>query len=120
MKAPLPAGTEEGEILAIIGTGLLVPVTLNTWALEVPPPGPGFVTVTLKEPELLISDAGMNAVSCVEEMKVVDLADPLKLTLDPELKLLPFTVNVNAPLPAVIDDGLIELTVGFTLYTVNV
>jgi len=47
VKIASPAFLDVGEILVVAGTGLL---TVNTCALEVPPPGVGFVTVMLKVP----------------------------------------------------------------------
>ena len=43
VKAGPPAVALLGEIELIAGTGLL---TVNVFAPDVPPPGPGFVTVT--------------------------------------------------------------------------
>jgi hypothetical protein len=39
-------------------------------------------------------------------------AEPFQKTVAPETKLVPFTVKVNEPLPAVVELGLIEVVVG--------
>ena len=54
-------------------TGLIV----NDRVAEVPPPGAGFVTVTVAVPAVAISAAVIAAVSCVAFTKVVVLAAPL-------------------------------------------
>ena len=43
---------------------------------------------------------------------------PFHLTTDDEMKLLPFTVNVNEVPPAVADEGLNELATGTGLLTI--
>ena len=121
VKLPLPAVTDDGKILPKNGNGLTpVPVTINVCTLEVPPPGPGLETVTLNVPELITSAAVMVAVTRLEETYAVDLALPLKFTVEPGIKLAPSTVNINAILPEAIDDGLMKLTLGNTFATVNV
>ena len=61
---------------------------------------------------MVISEAGMLAVSCVAETKVVVRAVPLKLTLEPAMNPVPFTVRVKAGSPAVAELGLRLLMVG--------
>ena len=39
--------------------------------------------------------------------------EPFQLTVAPETKLVPLTVKVNEPLPAMVELGLIEVVVGF-------
>src|SRR2546428_9134354 len=70
--------------------------TVNCCALEVPPPGAGFVTVMLNVPAVARSVTGIAAVSCVALMKVVVRAEPLKFTAELETKFVPFTVSVKA------------------------
>ena len=87
-------------------------VTLKVKAFEAPPPGEGFVTVTEGVPALATSEARIAAVTFVALTNVVVRAFPLKLTTDPLTKLEPFTVNVNAPEPAVALDGCSEVITG--------
>jgi len=57
----------------------------------------------------------------VEETNVVASADPFHLTVEPETKLVPLTVNVNCAPPAVAQVGLSEVIVGGALIvSVNV
>jgi len=93
---------------------------VNVCGLEVPPPGVGFTTVTDAVPAVATFAAGTIAVSCVEETNVVVRGEPFQLTVEVETKLVPFTVNVNPPLPAVVELGLIEVVVGTGLLIVNV
>jgi hypothetical protein len=108
---------EVGLIEVIVGTGLLM---VNVAEFEVPPPGAGLTTVTDAVPAVATLAAGTAAVSCVEETKVVVKAEPFQLTFEVETKLVPLTVKVNAPLPAVVEVGLIELMFGTGLLIVNV
>ena len=80
--------------------------------MEVPPPGVGLKTVTLAVPAAAMSAATIEAVSWVEEAYVVVRFVPFHLTTDPEMKLVPLTVNVNAEPPAVADEGLRLVVVG--------
>jgi hypothetical protein len=89
-------------------------------ALEVPPPGAGLNTVTCAVPATAISDAGIAAVSRVEETNVVTRSAPFQRTTEFVTKPLPFTVNVNAAPPAVRDVGLRLVVVGTGLLIVNV
>ena len=52
------------------------------------------------------------AVSCVAETNVVVSGVPFQFTVEPETKLVPFTVNVNCGPPAVAQVGLSEVIVG--------
>jgi hypothetical protein len=60
VKAGPPAVALLGEIELIAGTGLLM---VNVIALDVPPPGGAFTTVTEAVPAVLMSDAGTVAVT---------------------------------------------------------
>ena len=64
--------------------------------MEVPPPGPGLVTVKTAVLAAAISEAEIAAVNCEALMKVVDLALPFQFTTEPDEKLVPFIVSVNA------------------------
>ena len=68
VKAPAPAVLEEGLRLDTVGTGLIVIAGLivKVRAVEVPPPGAGFNTITEAVPAAAISEAGMRAASCAE------------------------------------------------------
>ena len=74
-------------------------VIVKVSALEVPPPG--FTTLTCAVPAAAMSLAGIAAVSCVALTNVVVRAAPFHCTTEPETKLLPLTVSVNAGPPAV-------------------
>jgi hypothetical protein len=56
--------------------------------------------------------AGTVAVSCAAETNVVTSGVPFQFTVEPETKLVPFTVSVNCGPPAVAQVGLSELIVG--------
>jgi hypothetical protein len=68
VKVAPPTRALAGESDVIVGTGLF---TVNVAAVDVPPPGPGLVTVTLNVPALAISGAVIAAVSCVALTNVV-------------------------------------------------
>ena len=88
-------------------------------ALDVPPPGVGFTTVTEAVPEVAMRAAVTVAVSWVEETNVVASAFPFHFTVDVETKFVPFTVNVNCAPPAVAQVGLSELIVGTALIVIT-
>ena len=79
---------------------------------EVPPPGAGLKTVIEGVPSVVISEAGMAAVSCPVLTKVVVLADPLILITDAVLKFDPSTVSVKAGSPAQTEEGVISAITG--------
>jgi hypothetical protein len=91
------------------GCGLF---TVNVIAFDVPPPGAGFVTVTDGVPALATSPAKIETVTCVALTNVVVRAAPPKFTTDVFRKLVPFTVNVNAPEPTIALVVESEVTVG--------
>jgi hypothetical protein len=95
--------------LVITGVAPIV----NVCAFDVPPHG--VTTVTEAVPALATRAAGTVAVSCVAETSVVVSGLPFQFTVEPETKLVPFTVNVNCGPPAVAQVGLSELTVGAAL-----
>jgi hypothetical protein len=104
-----PALTVLGVIEVATGCGLF---TVNVTALDVPPPGAGFVTVTAGVPAVATSPAKIAAVTCVALTNVVTRAVPPKFTTDVFRKLVPFTVNVNAPEPAITFVGASVVMVG--------
>ena len=97
-----------------------VAAIVNVCALDVPPPGPGFTTVTDAVPGLAIRAAVTVAVSCVDETNVVVSAVPFQFTVEVETKFVPVTVNVNCGPPAVAQVGLIAVVVGTGLLMVNI
>src|SRR4029450_12731946 len=96
-----PAGTVAGLTLRAL--------IVNVKALEVPPAGGGFTTVTVALPAAPMSLAGIAAVVCCLLTKVVVRAAPFHRTTAPETKLLPFTVKVNAGPPTAAALGESEL-----------
>jgi len=87
---------------------------------DVPPPGAGFVTVTVAVPAVAISAAVIAAVNCVALTNVVVLAAPLNFTTDVGTKPVPLTVRVKAAPPAVALAGDREVAVGAGLLMVKV
>jgi hypothetical protein len=55
VNCPRPAVVAEGLRLEMVGVGLL---TVKVNALDAPPPGAALLTVTFREPAVLIADAG--------------------------------------------------------------
>ena len=68
--------------------------------------------VTDAVPAVAMSVAGIAAVSCVAETSVVVRSAPFQRTIDPAMKLVPFTVRVNAGPPAVAEVGFKLVVVG--------
>jgi len=116
VKAPLPTVALAGEMLVVVGPLLF---TVRVCALDVAPPGAGFVTVMLNVPPVVRSLAGIAAVNCVALPKVVVRAEPLKFTTDVETKLVPFTVSTNAASPTFLLAGAMLVVVGTKLFTVK-
>ena len=108
----LPQVDDVVEIDAIFGCGLF---TVNVWEFEVPPPGDGLNTVTGYVPAVVILEEGTEAVSWFEETKTVVMADPLKLIVELDTKLVPLTVKLNPVPPAVADWGDMLVVVGTRL-----
>ena len=96
------------------------PLIVNDRVPDVPPPGAGFVTVTLAVPAVAISAAVIAAVTCVALTNVVVLAAPLNFTTDVDTNPVPFTVRVKAAPPAVALVGEIEDSVGAGLLIVKI
>jgi hypothetical protein len=118
VNAALPAVTLVGVILVKVGCGLL---TVRVTAVDVPPPGEGLNTVTEMVPAEAMSLAGIAAVSWVLLLNVVLRFEPFTRTTDPDTKLVPFTVSVNAALPAVtvLGEMLASEGAGFVTLTVS-
>lgn len=118
VKLDPPIAAEEGLMLVMLGIGLFPAFkTVNTWALEVPPPGPGFTTFTLNDPVEETSEAGIDESNWLEETNVVDLAEPLKFTTEDGVKLEPFTAKVKLELPTTADCGDMLVVDGTALKT---
>jgi len=117
VNAAPPAFALAGESVVIVGVGLL---TVKLAAADVPPPGAGLVTATGNVPPVAISAAVMAAVNWVALINVVVVAVPLNFTLAPLTNPVPFTVNVNAALPAVALAGASPVIVGAGLLIVNI
>lgn len=108
-KAGPPAVAAFGAIEARVREA---PLIVKGRLPDVPPPGAGFVTVTLAVPAVAISAAVIAAVSWVALINVVVLAAPLNFTTDVATNPVPFTVRVNPAPPAVALVGDIEVSVG--------
>jgi hypothetical protein len=117
VKAAPPAVAEVGAIDVSAGAE---PLIANMRVPDVPPPGAGFVTVTVAVPAVAISAAVITAVSFVALTKVVVLAAPLNFTTDVDTKPVPLTVRVKAAPPAVALAGEREVSVGAGLLMVKV
>ena len=87
-------------------------VTVNVAAPDVPPPGGGKKTVTCDVPAVATSAAVIEARSCVALTNVVARSVPFHRTTAADVNPVPFTVNVNAALPATVDAGDSDVTVG--------
>lgn len=111
VKAGLPAKTEFGVKLTIVGGGF-------GWAIvrfnpaEVPPPGAGLNTVMIAVPVLAMSAAVICAVNCVALTNCVVRALPFQRTTEPLMKFAPVTVSVKAAPPAFTVFGLKLVSVG--------
>ena len=118
VNAAPPTVAEAGAIEVSVGpeTALIV----NDRLPDVPPPGAGFVTVTVAVPAVAISAAVIAAVNCVALTNVVVLAAPLNFTTDVDTNPVPLTVRVKAAPPAVALVGEREVAVGAGLLMVKV
>jgi len=112
-----PTTAEDGAQFTLVE---LPRVTENACAFDSPPPGAGLKTVIGNDPIAVRSLAGIAAVTCVELMKVVVRLEPLKRTTELEMKLVPFTVSVNAPLFCALLVGEMLVVVGTGFVTVKV
>jgi hypothetical protein len=82
---------------------VLPDVTAKATPFDTPPPG--FVTVISSHPTEATSATLIKAVNCVALTNVVNRLLPLKFTVAPLTKPMPFTVRVNVSPPAVADAG---------------
>ena len=109
VKVDPPTTALPGERPLIAGVGLLME---KAKLFELPPPGAGLTTVIGTFPPPAISLAEICAVSTVELLKAVVRLLPFHCTVEDEMKLLPFTVSVNAAPPAMALLGEIEVIAG--------
>jgi len=103
-----------------VRVGPAAALIVNDKLPDVPPPGAGFVTVTVAVPPVAVSAAVIAAVNWVALTKVVVLAAPLNFTTDAETKAVPLTVSVKAAPPAVALVGEREVVVGAGLLMAKV
>jgi hypothetical protein len=109
LNAADPAAIEDGETVVMTGVGLLI---VKLEAAETPPPGAGFVTVTVAAPAVARSATAMAAVNCVALMNVVLRALPFHWTTDAATNPPPVTVSVSAPEATFAEAGRIDATTG--------
>src|SRR6266850_2106302 len=88
----LPGGIGLSKVTVV----LVLAEIVNVWALDVSPPGAGLNTVTDAVPAVARSVVGMDAVTWDAETNIVVRSAPFQRTIDPLMKFVPFTVNVNA------------------------
>jgi hypothetical protein len=109
VNAGPPAGTEDGEMLVIVGVGdrTVKESALEAWV-------PGSVTVTCNVAGCWTSVAGTAAVSWVLLTNVVANGVVPRNTVAPEKKFDPFTVSVNAgpPCGTVAGERLVSVGTG--------
>jgi len=103
-----------------VSAGAEAPLIVNDRLPDVPPPGAGFVTVTVAVPAVAISAAVIAAVNCVAPTNVVVLAAPLNFTTDVDTKPVPLTVRVKAVPPTVVLVGEREVAVAAGLLMVKI
>jgi hypothetical protein len=111
--AALPETALAGDRLLSTGTGE-VATTVNVRTADVPPPGAGVNTVT-ETARAVARSAVLRAMrSCVALTTVVVRVTPFQRTTEVATKLLPFTVSVDAALPAITlaGDRLLSTGVG--------
>src|SRR6267378_2888480 len=104
----LPGGTGLSNVTVVVALAEIVKVC----AFDVPPPGAGLNTVTCAVPGLAMSVSGIEALTCDDETNAVGRLELFHRTIDPGMKLLPFTVSVNAGPPAGVDAGDNPLVAG--------
>jgi hypothetical protein len=117
VKAWPPATADAGLSALVVGKGL---VMVKVCPFEVPPPGVGLKTVTVRVAPATMSAAGMTAWSSVAETYVVVRFDAFHRTTEVGTKFVPVTVRVKVELPAITETGLRPVVVGTGLLTVKV
>jgi hypothetical protein len=94
---------------------------LNWAAFETPLPGPGLKTVISDEPVATMSEGGIAALSCVDEMKVVNRVLPFHRMVPVGAKFVPMTTRVKPGPPTVADFGInaVIAGTGFVAFMTN-
>ena len=118
VKAAPAAMADAGCNVVTAGTGF-VPVTLNVRAFEVPPPGAGLVTVTLKSPAVLRALGRTTAMRKYALTNDVTWGWPPKLTTEPLTNPVPLTLRTSSPEPAAAVVGDIDRMAGSGLVTLK-
>jgi xanthosine utilization system XapX-like protein len=98
VKPAPPAVALVGESEVMVGAGLF---TGKFMAGEAPPPGPGLLTTTGRDPAVAMSGAVTAMVTCVALTNVTVLPVPLNVPVAPLTKFVPLIVSVKAAPPAV-------------------
>jgi hypothetical protein len=109
VNAVPPAVADVGLSPVVVGTGFTM---VNVCPFEVPPPGVGLRTVTVRVAPEAMSAAVISAWSSVGETYVVERLEPAQRTTEVETKFVPVTVRVNAGPPAATEDGESPVVVG--------
>lgn len=114
VKAAPPTITGAGLMLVKVGSGL-VWIIVKSSSADNPPPTAGLKTLTFAVPAFTTSVAGITAVTCVAETKVVTRSAPFQRMTAPLTKLLPLTASVNWLLPEAMELGarLVATGTGF-------
>jgi hypothetical protein len=92
---------------------MLLDVSAKVPPPYIPPAVPGFVTVTVTEPEVAMAEAGIEADTWVPTgPEVVVSAVPFQLMTALAARLVPLTVSVNAAPPAFVLSGVSVVIAG--------
>jgi len=105
---PVPRVVLVGLMDVSVGARLF---TVKVCAVVVPPPGAGFVTVTLTDPAVATSAAGTVTTNCVDVCELGFSTFPPKFTVELPMKFVPVSVIVT-PVPRVVLVGLMDVSVG--------
>jgi hypothetical protein len=106
------AGPPAVTVCDVVVALTLKSVMVSVSELDVPPPGVGFTTVIAAVPGDAMSAAVIAAVNWVALTNVVVRGLPFQFAVDPFMKLVPVSVNVNAAPPAPVVAGEIAVSVG--------
>jgi hypothetical protein len=84
--------------------------TISVFGSEAVPPGTGVVTEIASDPAVAMSEAGIDAKSCVALTNVVNRELPFTFTTALGANPPPFTVKVNAGPPVATTEGEMEVS----------